>query len=59
MVNKCKKKQSPRLEPLSRQDALAIVLDGRQIDYGALARIGDVISGKPVVQRVKQHKRTT
>ena len=44
---KVEKKDPDRL-PMAAADALAFVMSGCQIDYEALARIGDAISGEPV-----------
>jgi len=38
----------PVRSPLSMADALALVMSGRTIDYAAMAKVGDVISGKPL-----------
>lgn len=47
MTDQTQKKASACL-PMSTADALELIMNGRHIDYAALAKIGDVISGKPV-----------
>ena len=41
-------KKAPARLPMSAADAMAFVMNGRHIDYAALAKVGDVISGKQV-----------
>lgn len=41
---------------MSAADALELVMNGRYIDYAALAKIGDVISGKPVESNPQPEK---
>lgn len=48
MTRQTAKKKAPARLPMSAADALAFVMNGRNIDYAALAKIGDAISGKPV-----------
>jgi len=47
MTDQTQKKAHVRL-PMSAADALELVMNGRHSDCAALAKIGDVISGKAV-----------
>jgi len=51
MTRQTTQKKAPTALPMSAVDALAFVLNGRSIDYAGLAKVGDVISGKPVDSR--------
>ena len=49
-------KNAPACLPMPAADALELVMNGRHIDYAALAKIGDVISGKPVESNPQPEK---
>lgn len=48
MTDKTTQKKATVGLPMSATDALEFTMNGRHIDYAALARLGDVVSGKPI-----------